>query len=73
MTLLNTRRKKKMQDGSSSVFTLYISDHVLVSSAAQSPSFLIRHLAARNPLPLCPVSRAEPGTEAGAGRVNASA
>lgn len=60
-----------MQDGSFSVFTLYISDHVLVSFATQSPSLLIRHLAARNPPPFCPVSRAEAGTEAAAVRLNA--
>lgn len=60
-----------MQDGSFSVFTLYISDHVLVSFATQSPSLLIKHLAARNPPPFCPVSRAEAGTEAATVRLNA--
>lgn len=60
-----------MEDGSLSVFMLYISDHVLVSFATQAPSLLIRHLAARNPPAFCLIPRVEAGT--GAGRFSASA
>lgn len=62
MMLLNTRRKKT-QDGSFSVFRLYVSDHALVQFATQFPSFLIMYLPARN-TPFCLLSRAEAGTGA---------